>query len=299
MQLGQTTGPRPADDVLWKETAYALAASSLATKTFGTGQPLVSGIKETAEFYKTPERNDICRVFLALRDYAYDDCHDVEVPADDVYHAFAFTFSMVPVAEFFSGQSASVFEQVLNTAYARDKLREFSGDQKVICGYACVLDYEQSMLPSGLAGGLTIYEMAQLAQLREQSVRNALQRDPKIPRETGSHSKQVEVPIKAAFEWLKQKEGFNWHQPAQSAGEILVPVAKDGSFFSVKCRQGKGFSVGRKGSEKYYKTVGETLDALKAMDSPYWRRPSPTSGTPGIVKGVRWIAKTPEEIGLE
>lgn len=298
MKLRQLTGTRPTDSKLLLETSQGIAAISLANKTFGTGEPLLSGIEEAASFYQSPERNSMYSVFVSLRDYAFDD-----IPTgpsnDDIYHAFAFVLAATPVTEFFNGMPPMSCEMILNAAHARDKLHELVGDREpVISSPGRVIDYDQSILPSGLAMGLTIYELALLAQMKEQSVRNALQRDLSIPRAVGD-SKQVEVPMEPAFEWLKTREGFKWYQPANSPDEITVPVARDGSCFSSKCKQGKGYAIGKKGNERYYATLADALTALKEMDVPYWRRPSAGSGIPGIVKGVGWIAKSRSELGLE
>jgi hypothetical protein len=299
MILRQLTGTRPTDAVLLEETSHGIAAISLANKTFGTGQPLLSGIEEAASFYQSPERNNMYKVFIDLRDYAFDDM--LRGPSDDdIYHAFAFVFAASPVTEFFNATPPLACEFLLNAAHARDKLHEFIGDREpVISSPGRVIDYDQSILPSGLAVGLTIYELALLAQMKEQSVRNALQRDPSVPRELGSDSGQIEVPLGPAFEWLKTREGFKWYRPISSPDEISVPVARDGSFFSTKCKQGKGYAVGKKGEEQYYETLSAALAALKAMDEPYWRRPSPTSGVPGIVKGVGWVGKTLKDLGQD
>lgn len=299
MKLRQFTGNRPNDSELLIETSHGIAAISLANKTFGTGEPLLSGIEEAATFYQSPDRNSMYQVFVDLRDYAFDD--KLSGPNnDDIYHAFAFVFAAIPVTEFFDGMIPYACERILNAAYARDKLHVHIGDREpVICSAGCVIDYNQDMLPSGLAVGLTVYELALLAQMREQSVRNALQREPSIPRALGSDSKQIEVPVEQALQWLKTREGFKWYQPANSPDEITVPVARDGSFFSSKCKQGKGYAIGKKDNERYYETLLDALSALREMDVPYWRRPSAASGVPGIVKGVGWVGKSRKEIGLD
>jgi len=69
---------------------------------------------------------------------------------------------------------------------------------------------------------------------------------------------------------------------------ILVPVAQDGSFFHSGLRGPSGYRIGKKGEERVASSFEDALAALRKMSDPYWRRPSRTSGTPGIVKGVRW-----------
>lgn len=299
MKLRQITGTRPSDSELLEETSNGIAAVSLANKTFGTGKPLVNGIQEAAVFYESPERNTMFRVFKDLRDYAYDD--DVAQSSnDDIYHAFAFVLAVSPIAEFFNAIPPLACERVLNAAEARDKLNsELFGREPVLCGPGCVIDYDQDILPSGLATGLTVYELAILSQMKEQSVRNTLQRDSSIPRSFSEDARQTHVPMQAAMEWLKAREGFSWRPPKQKEDELLVPVAKDGSCFSMRCKQPKGFRVGPKGDEKYYETFLEALAALDDMEDAYWRRPSATSGVFGIVKGLRWEPRLRSELGLD
>lgn len=66
----------------------------------------------------------------------------------------------------------------------------------------------------------------------------------------------------------------------------LVPTAKDGSSFLPNCRSKNGFRIGPKGAEMLYADYWSALEALKAMPTPYWRRPSKTNGKPGIVTCV-------------
>ncbi|MBR9889997.1 MAG: hypothetical protein GYB20_20130 [Oceanospirillales bacterium] len=65
-----------------------------------------------------------------------------------------------------------------------------------------------------------------------------------------------------------------------------MPTAKDGTSFLPNCRSKNGFRIGPKGDEVLYADYWSALKALKAMPTPYWRRPSKTSGKPGIVTRV-------------
>ena len=68
----------------------------------------------------------------------------------------------------------------------------------------------------------------------------------------------------------------------------LVPESSDGSFFHPGLKRRKGYQIGPKGNEVYILDYLDALKKLKAMKVPFWRRPSKTSGTYGVVKGITW-----------
>ena len=89
-------------------------------------------------------------------------------------------------------------------------------------------------------------------------------------------------------------------QPALSATQVspipttlavplgeLVPVAKDGSWFSPDLARSHGFTIGAKGSEVVFADYGDALQELRTMDAARWRRPN-SNGNWGIVTGIRW-----------
>lgn len=67
---------------------------------------------------------------------------------------------------------------------------------------------------------------------------------------------------------------------------VDVPKAADGSIFAPCLRRSKGYRIGPKGSEVWVAEYFEALDELSRARPPRWRRPSPTSGVPGIVTGI-------------
>ena len=68
----------------------------------------------------------------------------------------------------------------------------------------------------------------------------------------------------------------------------LVPVAKDGSWFSPDLLRAGAYRIGPKGEEVVVKSYADALNGLRLMKSPYWRRPN-SNGNWGIVAGVRWV----------
>lgn len=66
----------------------------------------------------------------------------------------------------------------------------------------------------------------------------------------------------------------------------MIPTAKDGSSFLPYCRSKNGYRIGQKGDEVLIADYWEALKELKEMPVPRWRRPSTTTGIPGIVTGI-------------
>lgn len=70
---------------------------------------------------------------------------------------------------------------------------------------------------------------------------------------------------------------------------MLRPFAKDGTTLDETCRYKDGqFRVGSKGHEVKIRDLDEALIYMNANKLRHWRRPSATSGTPGVVVAVRW-----------
>lgn len=295
MKLATYTPELVTEERVIEEVSLGTAILHLAPQAFISGTPLVEEIVHAARGYQCPETNRMLHVFLLLYRYAYND-RPTLIESLDLHHAFAFLLAIRPLSEFFGVTTPKTCEAIIQAAFARDKLHQLNeGFEPVINTTSRVADYSK-LLTGGEAEGLTIFELALLSRMNEQSVRNALHKEKSIPRARGA-SKQVEVPLAAATKWLKRREGFIRYEPPRS-DQILVPVAKDNTFFNATCKRGKGFTVGKKGEETYYPTFNEALIALQSMEPTYWRRPSATTGVHGIVRGVGWIAKKPAELGI-
>jgi hypothetical protein len=68
---------------------------------------------------------------------------------------------------------------------------------------------------------------------------------------------------------------------------MLLPVARDGTWFHPGLIRRGEFTVGEKGDEQRFDNFVEALEALKGMTVPKWRRPNDV-GNWGIVSGIRW-----------
>lgn len=68
---------------------------------------------------------------------------------------------------------------------------------------------------------------------------------------------------------------------------LPTPLASDGTPFDpMTCRRKRGYQIGPKGSERWFKSYDDALRALHTSSVKKWRRPSATSGRFGIVTGV-------------
>lgn len=74
---------------------------------------------------------------------------------------------------------------------------------------------------------------------------------------------------------------------APSTCDNLVPVARDGTWFSPALRRAGGYTIGAKGEEQVVADYHQALAQLREMTVPRWRRPNP-KGNWGIVAGVSW-----------
>lgn len=76
---------------------------------------------------------------------------------------------------------------------------------------------------------------------------------------------------------------------ARSGGQLLVPYAKDGSWFHPGLVYADGrYRVGPKGSEQVVGVYSDALHYLREMPVACWRRPSPKSGLLGMVSAAHW-----------
>lgn len=67
----------------------------------------------------------------------------------------------------------------------------------------------------------------------------------------------------------------------------LVPIAKDGSWFSKDLARRDGYMIGAKGEEFVVRDYVDALAQLRLMPKPRWRRPN-DKGNWGIVTAVQW-----------
>ena len=82
-------------------------------------------------------------------------------------------------------------------------------------------------------------------------------------------------------------------QIRETKNGIKVPFSRDGSYFHRGLKTSSGaYRIGAKGEEKLVHSFDEALDHLRKMPVAQWRRPSATSGKPGIVSAVRWDLAT-------
>ena len=299
MEIQEIELKLPSSEQLLEETAEGIAVMQLAAETFRTGKPLFADdIAEHALPYRNPDNNGLYTVFEQMRRYAFEDipCY---IGNEDMYHAFAFVTSVWAPADFFGSVIPFGCNAVLQTTFARDKLNaERAGFEAVINRDNHLIDYFE-YLPYGDERTLTVPEMAALTGLAVQSLRNALHSDKSIDRSIGKQTRQIEVPAAIARRWLKGKGYFREYAPPTAAGELSVPKAGDGTFFDASCKRTKGYTVGKKGEEQTYANFSDALQALEAMPIPYWRRPSKTTGVHGIVKGVEWVSKSKQDLGLK
>ena len=156
------------------------------------------------------------------------------------------------------------------------------------------LDLGQPVEPADLA------ELGSISQSRMRSLISG--KTPELKREDSK------IPAWIALPWLEKREGFLpsiWRseQPGQRGandGEkagaleqpIFLPRAKDGSIFHPDLKTASGFRIGPKGDERTVGSFREALAELQMMPVPYWRRPSATTGTPGIVRGEDWVRRS-------
>jgi hypothetical protein len=289
-----------------EETAICIAASELAVDTFTKGIPHLDTIlKERTKKYMKPENNMLYQIGMGLKAHGYDGVYGDEIfNPDGMYHFYAAIHSMEWSQEIFGYSTPNVCSPVFQASFARCKLDEQESPPSTFLNGAGgqVIDYEEK-LPGGHYEGLIPYELALLARMNENAVRNALQADDSIRKVKRQGTKYIEVPVEDALRWLEGTRGFTRSKLSLSnktnVTTIAVPIARDGTFFNVNCRRPSGFYIGPKGAESSYDTFEAALKALNAMDVPYWRRPNMKSGVHGIVRGVDVVEKTRTELGLE
>ncbi|GGD19474.1 hypothetical protein [Sinisalibacter lacisalsi] len=140
-------------------------------------------------------------------------------------------------------------------------------------------------------------DLAELGNISKSRMRGLISgKTPHLKRENGL------VPPEVALTWLEKRKGDGylasiWREPQTPAGETemetptsrIVPRAKDGSIFHPGLKTENGFRIGPKGNELTVETFDEALAELRDMEVAFWRRPSATSGKPGIVREEDWV----------
>jgi hypothetical protein len=230
---------------------------------------------------------------------------------DDPQDIYALLLMGEPAAELYGGGTAYNCAAILQSYVARSKIDhalnilDLSSLEHIDCcdGFSVGSHFK----------GLTLYELSLLSSMTVQGVKNEL-RKPGSPAtriedrasqqddENSSYKipNLVTVDTLEAYDWLKERRGFvsTYNIVEKDMNSLLVPQAKDGSFFNASCALKQGFKIGKKGEEVYVKDFNKAVDDLKAMPKAYWRRPSPSSGVSGIVSASTWVSKSKEELSL-
>ncbi|TRX55162.1 hypothetical protein [Thalassomonas sp. M1454] len=146
---------------------------------------------------------------------------------------------------------------------------------------------------------LTLDSMAALADMSVQAIRNAMSNSmPKL--NTVKLDGRIVVPVAEATEWLKKRQNFKptIDTTNDRAEHILVPVAKDGSFFNIDCKNKSGdYTIGPKDNAIKVTDFNDALHQLKEMPLARWRRPN-ANGKFGLVSAVEWKLKSIDEVKL-
>lgn len=302
-QLPLSTPDDLTDENLAKEISSALLAIECAHETLQGG--VGDGVSEAAinakkeRMLSDPGSYSLLSSFCAWRDYAFYGHfqESIESPID----GYALVLVSIPAVELYGGGHASNCAAILQAMVAREKLDIALGRQNP--GNV----EEGAFLEFSVGGqftGLTTYELALLAGMSVQSVRNDFQSSSDFTLSKKEKPGTPTILPVHAYKWLTSRRGFrdsysSIETHAYNEDELLVPQAKDGTYFSMECRQGAGFKVGNKGEDKYIDNFMDALEALRKMTTPYWRRPNKTSGKHGRVAGVSWVRKTRKELGLD
>lgn len=285
------------DETIADEIATALLTIECGLDAVSTGDyESVSTERTNAKarhIQENPDSYQLYRDFRVWRDYALRGVYQPDIP--NPHDGYALVLMSAPGVELYGTSHATNCSAILQAMVAREKIDLAKGRKTP--GFVA----EGAFLDFSIGGkheGLTIFELSLLAKMSVQSVRNELRKaecaHPKIV-----ESGLVTIPATSAHEWLLARRGFiDTFASDTREDELLVPQAKDGSVFSVQCRQGSGFKIGKKGEEIYYENYMDALKALAQMKKAYWRRPSPKSAVPGIVSAATWVKKARNELGL-
>ena len=203
---------------------------------------------------------------------------------DELHDLIAFTSSAGVNDELFSTGRPVNLERLLHTLMARAKVDRYQSlPTYEVERYEPIFNYIGQ--PE-----LTLAEIILLSGMSEMAVRNASRSTGKDHLEVIKQDGRVLIEISVAIEWLKERQSFVPRRSSEGLDEgkqVLVPFAKDGSFFCGRCLRKRGYQVGKKGDEQYIIDLYDALERLKKMEKARWRRPN-KKGIPGIVAVVEW-----------
>lgn len=265
---------------------------------------IYSGLKAVSHFLQIASAGDeipsitghawsqhITTIFEKLFRFVHQGELDDSITTDDVLDAVALCLNARLNIELYSPPECDLpvaLEHLVYSASARNKINLALG--------LPTIDFEIAggLIDNGDSEDLTFHEIAVLAQMDVQSIRNVATgntgelmtyQNDDLPRPL-----RTQVRAADAAQWLKGRKGFvapKTHPNNVPEGYIEVPVSKDNSIFSHACRQTTGYKIGKKGEERYVETTEEALKALAEMPVAYWRRPN-KHGRYGIVRAVEW-----------
>lgn len=173
-------------------------------------------------------------------------------------------------------------EHALYTAYARNKVDR--ANELTENSYSEIAKIFSDSAPQHIS----FFELALIANMSEMAVRNATRSQSKDHLSTVETSRKTYVATKDACHWLADRNGFSPTQPSVEDNDtVLVPFAKDGTYFPKNCLRGGRYRIGPKGDEATYENKYEALERLRKMDKARWRRPN-ENGIPGIVTAKEW-----------
>ena len=260
-------------------------------------QEIVDGFEALAHFIQLSITGDylemapfnerqshISNVFSYLYDYVSKGELTPDHREDDLLDVLGFVANARINGELFSGAVPVNLENLLALAFARSKIDAVGGGVRF--AFEAISDWFES----SQSEFMSLAEIAALASMDEQSVRNATQADASDHLPSEKIDNRIYVSVDGAAGWLQRRSGYISSKPTTDEipeDHILLPVAKDGSYFSNVCKQTAGFKVGKKGNEEYIRKFEQALDALRSMPIAYWRRPN-ENGRYGIVRAVEW-----------
>lgn len=269
-----------------KDAFHALKAFTLR---------LEGEIHSEEEYIASPSPPLIASEFRALYRYAVGAEPFSEFLDQTMSRATSFAMIVEELADGFESElcpGSGKMSGVITQAYSRYKVDHhvLHFDNSLMDAISCLFDEED-------LEGLSTLQLAYLARMKQQSVRNKLSGQSRFKLVRNSKGKHY-MNISEAVEWLRQQAGFNPTRTlvTNDTEYLTVPVARDGSFFSTAIRGKNGYRIGPKGSEVLVPDFYEALETLGKMSAPYWRRPSKKSGIPGIVTGIRWERKPLSEV---
>lgn len=225
-------------------------------------------------------------IFLRLYAYGVRAVVPQDASENDPYDAVQFLINSRVNGELGSGNVPGVCEIVFNMAFTRAKIDSVED----LDPFNMKMIHQWVEFPSFTH--LTVEELALIAKMHEQSVRNELHKGaPDVEVESvEEYGSRIAVTVGSAAKWLKSKEKFRpTRKPSMNKDQVQTPVASDGTYFGPDCRMGKGYKVGKKGEERYFENIRNALLELQSMPIPRWRRPN-ASGNFGIVSGHGWKA---------